>query len=82
MALACMVLSMAVNSAYQFTHTPVPLAWPLAGAAVLFVLLAGCAPFTMRRAKGSLRRMVAKWRGGKLERSILFIRRFPLHIAR
>ena len=51
MAMACMAPSMAVNAVHQFTHTPGPLAWPLAGAAILSVLLAGCAPFAMRRAK-------------------------------
>jgi hypothetical protein len=49
-ALACMAPSMAVNAVHQFTHTPGPLAWPLAGAAVLSVLLAGSSPFAMETA--------------------------------
>jgi hypothetical protein len=50
-ALACMAPSMAINAVHQFTHTPGPMAWPLAAAAALSVLLAGCAPFAMRRAR-------------------------------
>lgn len=49
-ALACMAPSMAINAVHQFTHTPGPLAWPLAGAAVLSVLLAGSSPFAMETA--------------------------------
>jgi hypothetical protein len=46
-ALACMAPSMAVNAVHQLNHTPGPMAWPLAGAAILSVLLAGSSPFAM-----------------------------------
>jgi hypothetical protein len=49
-ALMCMAPSMAVNAIHQFNHTPGPLAWPLAGAAVLSVLLAGSSPFAIQGA--------------------------------
>jgi hypothetical protein len=49
-ALACMAPSMAVNALHQLNHTPGPLAPPLAGAAVLSVLLAGSSPFVMEAA--------------------------------
>ena len=49
-ALACMAPSMAINAIHQFEHTPGLMAWPLAGAAVLSVLLAGCSPFAMEAA--------------------------------
>lgn len=62
-ALGCMAPSMAINAVHQFTHTPGLMAYPLAAASVLSVLVAGCAPFAMRRAReegnASLRRYAA-----------------------
>lgn len=49
-ALTCMAPSMAINAVHQFTHTPGAMAYPLAGAAVLSVLLAGSSPFAMEAA--------------------------------
>jgi hypothetical protein len=46
-----MAPSMAVNATHQLAHTHGALAWPLATASILSVLLTSAAPFAMKRAK-------------------------------
>jgi hypothetical protein len=49
-ALICMSPSALINALHQLSHTEGVLAWPLAGAGVLSVLLAGFSPFAMEQA--------------------------------